>query len=153
MEATGILPYPTPGRTVLEADLLNFAGFSGDFGPYHMDHPRSQRGVLGGPALHGLGTLAIASGLVVQSGFLKRNGSDPVALLRVDSQFRHPTHSGDTILVQILEVDQRPSASRPGHFVCTLTMQCVSQRDEVLIDITWISLQRGPLIEESIPNP
>src|SRR6476661_3636285 len=26
------------GRTVLEADIVNFAGFSGDFNPIHIDH-------------------------------------------------------------------------------------------------------------------
>lgn len=32
------LPFVTDGRTVIEADIVNFAGFSGDFGPYHLDH-------------------------------------------------------------------------------------------------------------------
>jgi len=140
------VPFETDGRTVTEADVVNFAGFSGDFGPYHLDHTAAGAGVFGAPVMHGLGTLAICSGLLVQSRYLKSNGSDPVAFLGVDVTMVRPTRVGDTLRVRVLDVTQRASASRPGCYVCVLRLACVDQRAELKLRVDWTSLQRGALL-------
>jgi acyl dehydratase len=142
------LPFLTEGRTITEADIVNFAGFSGDFGPYHVDHAAAGAGIFGAPVMHGLGVLAICSGLIVQSRFLKANGSDPVALLGVDVRMLQPVLAGDTMRVRVRDVNQRRSASRPGCFVCRLALDCVNQRSDVVLEIVWASLQRGPLLDD-----
>ena len=131
-----------------ETDVVNFAGFSGDFGPYHLDHTAVGAGVFGAPVMHGLGVLAACSGLLVQSRFLRSNGSDPTALLGLDVRMPKPVLSGDTVRVVVREVRQRRSASRPGCFVCILAIECINQKSEVVLDVTWASLQRGPLLDE-----
>lgn len=141
-----MIPFETDGRTVTESDILGFAGFSGDFGPYHVDHTAAGAGIFGAPVLHGLATLAICSGLLVQSRYLKANGSDPVAFLGVGVKMVRPTLVGDTIRVRISDVAQRPSASRPGCYVCLLKLECLDQRSELKLLVDWASLQRGALL-------
>src|SRR5207249_9745743 len=55
--------WESPGRTVTEADVVAFAGLSGDFNPIHVDHEAARRGPFGRPLAHGLLGLAMASGL------------------------------------------------------------------------------------------
>ncbi len=51
------------GRTVTEADIVNFAGLSGDFNPVHIDHEFARTTPFRQPIAHGLLILAIGSGL------------------------------------------------------------------------------------------
>lgn len=140
------LPFVTDGRTIINADIVNFAGFSGDYGPYHVDHTVGG-GVFGRPILHGIATLSICSGLIVQSRFLKQNGSDPVALLDLDVKLRGPVLVGDTVRASIHDLTQRPSASRPDHYVCVLEIDCLNNSGEAVLQIVWTSLQHRPLVQ------
>ena len=139
-------PFITDGRTITEADIVNFAGFSGDFGPYHVDHTAVSAGAFGVPIMHGLGTLSILSGLMVQSRFLKTNGSDPIAFLQVDVKMTKPTFVGDTIRVRVNGIDQRVSLSHENCYVCEVDMECVNQDSKAVLQVRWVSLQRGPLL-------
>ena len=47
-------------RTVTEADVVNFAGVSGDFNPLHVDHEAARATSFGRPIAHGLLGMAIA---------------------------------------------------------------------------------------------
>src|SRR5438093_12942252 len=55
------------GRTVTQADIVNFAGLSGDFNPIHMDHEFARASAFHQPIAHGLLLLSIASGLGLNS--------------------------------------------------------------------------------------
>src|SRR5439155_11833053 len=59
--------WESAGRTITEADIVNFAGLSGDFNPIHMDHEFARTTPFQRPIAHGLLTLSIATGLSVQS--------------------------------------------------------------------------------------
>ena len=39
--------YESPGRTITEADVVNFAGLSGDFNPLHMDEEFGKNNMFG----------------------------------------------------------------------------------------------------------
>ena len=52
--------WESPARTVTEADVVAFAGLSGDFNPIHVDHEVARQGPFGRPVAHGLLGLAIA---------------------------------------------------------------------------------------------
>ncbi len=60
----------SPGRTITEADIVMFAGLSGDYNPLHTDQEYAQQTIFGGRIAHGLLMLAIASGLAMQLGFM-----------------------------------------------------------------------------------
>src|SRR3954447_17791105 len=55
--------WESPRRTITEADVVNFAGLSGDFNPIHVDHESARAHSFGRPVAHGLLGLSIASGL------------------------------------------------------------------------------------------
>ena len=85
--------WESPRRTITQADVVLFAGLSGDYNPIHVDHDAAGRGPFGQPVAHGLLGLAIASGLMSQAPRL-----DTLAFLGIfEWRFHHPIHFGDTI--------------------------------------------------------
>src|SRR5271167_2668102 len=81
------------GRTVTEADVVNFAGISGDFNPIHVDHDAAAKGPFRKPIAHGLLGLAITSGLTSQHPRV-----DTLAFLCIlEWKFLQPIAFGDTI--------------------------------------------------------
>lgn len=90
------------GRTILEADIINFAGFSGDFNAIHIDHEYAKETAFRRPIAHGFGVFSIASGLGVQTPPVRT-----MALLRViDWNFRLPVFAGDTIRLKTRVVEK-----------------------------------------------
>jgi 3-hydroxybutyryl-CoA dehydratase len=81
------------GRTITEADIVNFAGFSGDFNPIHIDHEFAKTTPFRRPIVHGFGVFSIASGLGVMTPPVRT-----LAMLRVRVwNFNLPVFVGDTI--------------------------------------------------------
>ncbi len=76
-----------------QADVVLFAGLSGDFNPLHMDHSSAECNAFGQPVAHGLLGLAIASGLMSQAPRV-----DTLAFLAIlEWRFLHPIFFGDTL--------------------------------------------------------
>ena len=81
------------GRTITEADIVNFAGVSGDFNPIHIDHEFAKTTPYRKPIAHGLLVFSIASGLAIHCPAMRT-----VAFTQVrDWNFLLPTFIGDTI--------------------------------------------------------
>jgi len=55
-------------RTVTEADIVNFAGLSGDFHELHMSEEFARRGPFGRRIAHGALVFSISTGLTIQMG-------------------------------------------------------------------------------------
>ena len=141
--------FATKGRTITDADIIGFAGFSGDFGVYHLDRVEAAKGLYGVPIMHGAGTFGIGTGLLVQSGFFE--GADAVAFLGVTLEWRHRVIAGDTIHVEVTAVDERGSESRPGLVVATISFEVLNQDGQPVLIGEWRSLQRGSL--HTVPGP
>ena len=86
--------FVTAGRTVTEADIVAFAGLSGDFTQLHTNVEAAREGIPGERIAHGLLGLSIASGLLAQLGFTE--GTIP-AFRELTWKFRQPIFIGDTI--------------------------------------------------------
>src|SRR5579859_2855368 len=81
----------SPGRTITEADIVNFAGLSGDFNPIHVDHHFVKNTIFRRPIAHGLLVWSISSGLSVNSPSVRT-----IAFTQVkDWQFKEPVFIGD----------------------------------------------------------
>src|SRR5438067_8984179 len=92
------------GRTISEADIVNFAGFSGDFNPIHVDHEFARATPFRRPIAHGFGVFSIASGLGVMTPPIRT-----VALLKVRVwHFQLPVFAGDTIRCKTRVVEKIP---------------------------------------------
>jgi acyl dehydratase len=120
--------YTSSGRTITVADIVNFAGVSGDFAELHMsDDLDDEAGMFGGRIAHGL------LGLVVQSAL----GGQAVhtaglAFLGTNWRFRGPIRPGDTIRVRLHASEKRLSGSRPGTGIVTWHREVFNQRGEVV---------------------
>lgn len=115
-------------RTVTEADIVSFAGLSGDYNPLHTDEIFAREETpFTGRIAHGLLVLSIADGL--------RNPFDDwahLAWLEVQRRFVGPTYPGDTIHAIRRVEDVRASSSRPGTGVVTVAIEVVKQDGDVV---------------------
>lgn len=83
------------GRTVTEADVVAFAGLTGDFHPQHVDAEWAAESIFGERVAHGLLVLGLAAGLV------PFDPEEVVALRGVrNAVFKRPVALGDTIRVE-----------------------------------------------------
>jgi acyl dehydratase len=124
----------SPGRTVTEADIVNFAGLSGDFSIIHTDAEFAKETPFGQRIAHGMLGLSIASGLAVRVP-----GADQhklVAFLGMTWDFRTPVCIGDTIHVVQTVAGKRPTR-KPGLGVVTYDAKVVNQRGEVCQEGRW----------------
>ncbi len=83
--------FTTTGRTVTEADLVNFSALTGDWHPQHCDAEWAKQSMFGERVAHGMLVLSYAVALVP---------FDParlVALRRAEAVFKDPVKIGDTI--------------------------------------------------------
>jgi 3-hydroxybutyryl-CoA dehydratase len=90
------------GRTITQADIVNFAGFSGDFNAIHIDHVYAATTPFRRPIAHGIGVFSIASGLGTMAPPVRT-----IALLGVrEWKFVLPVFIGDTIHLRTSVVEK-----------------------------------------------
>ena len=119
--------YVSPGRTVTEADIVIFAGLSGDYNVLHTDAEFMKGSIFGERIAHGL------LGLAIQSGLLTR-GMRPfatLAFLGLRWKFKGPIKIGDTIRVRLRITDKRET-SKPERGIVMIQRSVVNQRGEVV---------------------
>lgn len=96
----------TASRTITEADLVNFAGVSGDFNHLHTDAERMARSSFGERIAHGALVFSIATGLIWQA---RERPSHVVAFYGIDRlRFVAPVFVGETIGVETEVVEKAP---------------------------------------------
>ena len=121
--------YVSAGRTITEADIMAFAGVSGDFRPLHTNEPWVRANTpFTGRIAHGLLILAISSGLAMP-GF---DEVEVIAYMEEARRFLAPTYPGDTVHAVMTIDGVRPSASRPTTGIVTTTTEVRNQRGEVV---------------------
>ena len=119
--------WESPRRTITEADVVHFAGISGDFNPIHMDHEHARAGPFRQPVAHGLLGLAVASGLTSQAPKV-----DTLAFLAIlEWKFLQPIAFGDTIHVHTTVVGLEPR-SRGRRGVVNWRRRVINQSGEVV---------------------
>jgi acyl dehydratase len=119
--------WESPRRTVTEADVVHFAGVSGDFNPIHVDHEHARNGPFGKPVAHGLLGLAIASGLASHAPKV-----ETLAFLAIlEWKFLQPIGFGDTIRVVTRVVSLEPQ-SRGRRGLVTWHRRVVNQAGETV---------------------
>jgi len=121
--------FETPARTVTEADIVQFAGLSGDYNPLHIDEEYCKTTIFGGRIAHGPLVYAIAAGLLFQ---LHLYDDTLIAFLGFeDLRFTKPVKPGDTIHARV-EVLEKTETSRADRGVMKRQLQVFNQRGEVV---------------------
>lgn len=137
--------FTTPGRTVTEADIVAFAGQSGDFNLIHTDAAYAAQGPFGQRVAHGLLVLSIASGLATRAGFME--GTVLAWRDIQDWKFSQPVFIGDTVHVEVT-VQNTKAMPRLGAGMVEFDLRVLNQQDEVVQRGTWgILVQTRPADE------
>ncbi len=117
----------TRGRTITEADIVAFAGISGDYNPMHTDAEFAKKSMFGERVAHGALGLSVATGLIYQLGFLE---GTVIAFLELNWKFRAPIKIGDTVHVE-LTVSALKDAARMGGGLVTTAIKMLNQNGEI----------------------
>ncbi|AIY89840.1 MaoC family dehydratase [Geoglobus acetivorans] len=126
------MEFETAGRTVTEADIVNFAAISGDWNPIHTDKEFAKNTVFGERIAHGLLTLAIASGLITRMRLVEKT---IVAYYGIEKlRFTKPVFIGDTIKATLKVVDRE---EREKYGIVTFEVSVIKQTGDVVL--TYIS--------------
>ena len=135
----------TNGRTISEADIMLFAGLSGDWNPMHTDAEYARKAMFGERVAHGLLGLSMASGLAMQTGFLNHTVE---AFTGLDWKFRAPIKIGDTIVVEVEVKDKKLAPGGASGFV-EFNVNVKNQRAERVQRGTWMIVVKCKPKEEA----
>ena len=126
------------GRTVTEADIVNFAGLSGDFNPIHVDHEFCKTTYFKRPIAHGMLVFAIGTGLGVNCPPMRT-----VAFMSIKEwKFLEPVFIGDTVHVKakVLEKQER---SRGRRGVISWQRQILNHQNKIVAEGVIITMVEG----------
>jgi acyl dehydratase len=130
--------WESPGRTITEADIVNFAGLSGDFNPIHVDHAFARQTPFRRPIAHGLLALSATSGLIQLAPPMRT-----LAFLGIqDWQFKGPVFIGDTLHVRS-KVLAKEVRARGRRGVVSWQRQIVNQEGKVVQEGITLTLIEG----------
>ncbi|MEW9674817.1 MaoC/PaaZ C-terminal domain-containing protein [Lentibacillus sp. L22] len=106
------------GRTITEADIVNFASLSGDWFPLHTDIEYAKDTPFQKRIAHGMLVLSIATGLVeLKPGIV-------VAFYGMDKiRFTNPTFINDTVSLEMKVTDKIDKGETAGVIVAKLVVK------------------------------
>ncbi len=127
------------GRTITEADIVNFAALTADYNPMHTDAEFSKTTQFGERVAHGMLGLSYAVGLAWQLGFMF---GTVIAFTGLEWKFKGPIKIGDTIHL-IAKVKQTKAMKAAGGGFVVIEGRVLNQRDEVVQQGEWTVLVKS----------
>ncbi len=128
--------FTSQGRTITEADVVQFAGISGDYNPLHVDQEYAAGTVFRARIAHGLLVQSVASGLAWQLGLFE---GTIAALKEMVIRFQGPVLFGDTVRIELRVAEKDPEPSTRRGWV-RFDARVVNQRGETVIEGSWTTL-------------
>ena len=125
------MAFRSPGRTITDADLVAFAGLTGDYSELHTSDVYAKSSQFGRRVAHGMLGLAYAHGLMwARTGELRETA---IAFLGISEwKFLGPIFIGDTIFVNYEICELRDSRSRPTQAIANFDVAVLNQDDRVV---------------------
>ncbi len=117
----------SPGRTITEGDIVNFAALSGDWTQLHTDVEYAQANMFGERIAHGLLGLSVGVGSLVAQGFVE---GTVMAFMGLEWKFTAPIKIGDTVH-GVARVKQKKEMKAAGGGIIIIEARILNQRDEV----------------------
>jgi acyl dehydratase len=124
-------------RTVTAEEIVAFAG-QFDPQPFHVDEDAGRRSIYGSLIASGWHTASLAMRMACD-GYLLRStsaGSPGIDALR----WMKPVRAGDTIRLDVVTVETRPSQSRPDRGVVVSEWRVHNQHDELVMTMRGMGL-------------
>ena len=122
--------YTSQGRTITEADVVNFAGVSGDFNPLHTDEEFGKANQFGKRIAHGALGFIISNGLNNQMGIAE---GTTIAFIECTVKYPAPLLIGDTVHIVVIPTEVIHS-SKPGKGILKQLVKLVSQDERVIME-------------------
>ena len=119
--------FTSPGRTVTEADIVIFAGLSGDYNVLHTDAEHMKASIFGERIAHGLLGLSIQQGLAARGEPAAQHG----LLSALKWKFKGPIKIGDTVHV-LSRIAGKRDGPDAGRGLVTVERRLINQRGEVV---------------------
>jgi acyl dehydratase len=125
------MAFRSPGRTITDADVVGFAGLTGDYSELHTSDVYASSSEFGRRVAHGMLGLSYAHGLMwPRTGELRETA---IAFLGISEwRFVGPIFIGDTLFVNYRIAELRDSKSRPTQAIATFDVELVNQDDRVV---------------------
>ncbi|MGI6453955.1 MAG: MaoC/PaaZ C-terminal domain-containing protein [Syntrophomonadaceae bacterium] len=124
----------TPGRTITEADIVNFAGFTGSYDQEHVDQEFAKNSVFGERIGHGLINLCVAEGLrsrIIWYNNDAARGATLIAFLGLDKlSYPNPIRINDTLRCEI-EVLSKRETQKEDRGIVVFQDRVINQRGEI----------------------
>lgn len=138
--------FTTRGRTITEADVVQFGALTGDMHPQHIDAAWAAESRFGERIAHGMLAVSYAVGL------MPLEPERVVALRRLSEiVFKHPVYLGDTIHVEGRVEELRPVDE--SHGLVTVSWRIVTQRGRTAAraraELLW---RRSPVPAQLAPE-
>jgi 3-hydroxybutyryl-CoA dehydratase len=118
-------------KTITDADIVLFAGISGDFNPVHMDQQAAERSRFGGRIAHGMLTASLISGVLGM-----RLPGPGAIYLNQSLRFTGPVKVGDTVTARVEVLELIPAKQR-----VRVATTCRKQTGETVLDgeaLLWV---------------
>ena len=130
--------FVTASRTITEADVVAFAGLSGDFNPLHTNELFASSTPFGTRIAHGMLVASVATGLANQLGIFE---GTTLALMEQTMRYTGAVRFGDTIRLE-LEVEAKKETKKPDRGVVSCKATILNQKDEAVVEGVWTLMMR-----------
>lgn len=135
--------FVSPSRTVTEADVVGFAGISGDFNPLHTDAAFAAQTPFGERVAHGMLIASMATGMANWTGVFE---GTTLALMEQVLQYKGPVRFGDTVHLT-LTVAEKKATSKPDRGIVVFDTHVVNQNGQPVIEGRWTLMMRRRIAE------
>ena len=124
--------FESPGRTVTDAQIVAFAGLSGDFNPLHMDEEYCKLNTAQGCRIaHGALTFTISAGL-----FNTYVDGTCIAFLDLNFKYTKIVKIGDTLRLEVTVRNKRLT-SKQDKGIVEFGVRTLNQNDEAVLEGVW----------------
>ena len=130
--------FTSQARTVTEADVVNFAGLSGDFNPLHTDAEFGRSTPFGERIAHGMLVASMATGMSNWTGVFE---GTTIALMEQLIQYKGAVKFGDTIHLE-LRVSDKKETSKPDRGVVVFETHVCNQDGKTVIEGKWTLMMK-----------
>ena len=130
--------YVSQGRTVTEADVVAFAGVSGDFNPLHTDARFAAGTPFGERIAHGMLTVAMSTGMSNWTGIF---AGTTIALLEQNIKYTGAVKIGDTVHLE-MEVTEKKETSKPDRGIINIAARMLNDGEQVVVDMKWTLMMK-----------
>jgi|SRR3990172_8863654 len=130
--------FVSQGRTVTEADVVAFAGLSGDFNPLHTDAAFAGQTPFGERIAHGMLVAAMATGMANWTGVFE---GTTLALMEQTVCYKGVVKFGDTVHLE-LQVAEKKETSKTDRGIVFFDAQVLNQNGEAVQEGRWTLMMR-----------